>query len=218
MQSHDAQRQYPAELFRRQDESDDRLFYAEPRLVTHIDDHAIEAIRAYLREALPSEGVALDLMSSWRSHLPYVLPLERVIGLGLNAVELDENPQLTDRVVHDLNADPNLPLETDSVDAAIVTVSIQYIVKPLAVFREVNRILRAGAAFHVIYSNRMFPTKAVAVWQSIDDRMRAQLIGSYFANSGGWSAPKAMDISPNTGFYTDPVYVVTANKVDKVAD
>ena len=213
MQAPDAQSQYPAQLFRRQDESDDRLFYAEPRLVTHIDDYAIEAIRAYLREALPPHGTALDLMSSWRSHLPYDLPLERVIGLGLNAVELDENPQLTDRVAHDLNVEPRLPLETDSVDAAIVTVSIQYIIKPIAVFREVNRILRAGAAFHIIYSNRMFPTKAVAVWQSIDDRMRAQLIGSYFANSGGWTAPKAMDISPNMGFYTDPVYVVTANKI-----
>ena len=213
MQAPDAQSQYPAELFRRQDESDDRLFYAEPRLVTHIDDYAIEAIRAYLREALPPGGTALDLMSSWRSHLPYDLPMERVIGLGLNAVELDENPQLTDRVAHDLNAEPRLPLETDSVDAAIVTVSIQYIVKPIAVFREINRILRAGAAFHVIYSNRMFPTKAVAVWQSIDDRMRAQLIASYFANSGGWTTPKAMDISPNMGFYTDPVYVVTANKI-----
>ena len=212
MQAHDAQNQYPAELFRRQDESDDRLFYAEPRLVTHIDDYAIEAIRAYLREALPPNGIALDLMSSWRSHLPYDLPLERVIGLGLNAVELDENPQLTDRVAHDLNAEPRLPLETDSVDAAIVTVSIQYIVKPIAVFRDVNRILRTGAAFHIIYSNRMFPTKAVAIWQTLDDRMRAQLIGSYFANSGGWTAPKAMDISPNMGFYTDPVYVVTANK------
>lgn len=213
MQTPDAQSQYPAELFRRQDESDDRLFYAEPRLVTHIDDYAIEAIRAYLREALPPHGTTLDLMSSWRSHLPYDLPLKRVIGLGLNAVELDENPQLTDRVAHDLNAEPRLPLETNSVDAAIVTVSIQYIVKPIAVFREINRILRAGAAFHVIYSNRMFPTKAVAIWQSIDDRMRAQLIGSYFANSGGWTTPKAMDISPNMGFYTDPVYVVTANKV-----
>ena len=213
MQPPDAQSQYPAELFRRQDESDDRLFYAEPRLVTHIDDYAIEAIRAYLREALPPHGTTLDLMSSWRSHLPYDLPMQRVIGLGLNAVELDENPQLTDRVAHDLNAEPRLPLETNSVDAAIVTVSIQYIVKPIAVFREINRILRAGAAFHVIYSNRMFPTKAVAVGQSIDDRMRAQLIGSYFANSGGGTTPKAMDISPNIGFYTDPVYVVTANKV-----
>lgn len=213
MESADTQSLYPPEMFRRQDETDDRLFYAEPRLVTHIDDYAIEAIRGYLAEALPPDGVALDLMSSWRSHLPRGLALRRVIGLGLNETELAENPQLTERVVHDLNADPRLPLDNGSIDAAIVTVSIQYIVKPIAVFREVNRALRVGGAFHIIYSNRMFPSKAVAVWQSLDDEMRAQLIGSYFANSGGWSSVKAYDISPQMGFYADPVYVVAASKV-----
>lgn len=213
MESADGQSLYPPEMFRRQDEADDRLFYAEPRLVTHIDDYAIEAIRGYLAEALPPDGAALDLMASWRSHLPHNLALRRVVGLGLNETELAENPQLTERVVHDLNADPRLPLEDGSIDAAIVTVSIQYIVKPIAVFREVNRALRAGGAFHIIYSNRMFPSKAVAVWQSLDGETRAQLIGSYFANSGGWSAVKAYDISPHMGFYTDPVYVVAARKV-----
>ena len=213
MESADGQSLYPPEMFKRQDEADDRLFYAEPRLVTHIDDYAIEAIRGYLAEALPPDGAALDLMASWRSHLPNNLALRRVVGLGLNETELAENPQLTERVVHDLNADPRLPLDDGSIDAAIVTVSVQYIVKPIAVFREVNRALRAGGAFHIIYSNRMFPSKAVAVWQSLDYETRARLIGSYFANSGGWSAVKAYDISPQMGFYTDPVYVVVANKV-----
>ncbi len=203
---------YPAEMFRRYDESDDRLFYAEPRLVTHIDAAAISAIGGYFEQTLPRGGVVLDLMSSWRSHLPTGFRIRRLIGLGLNSVELAENPQLDKRIVHDLNADPRLPLDDESVDAAVVTVSIQYMVKPLAVFAEVNRILKAGGAFHVIYSNRMFPTKAVAVWQALDDRQRASLIGSYFANSGGWSTPKAMDITPRTPHYTDPVYVVSADK------
>ena len=33
--------------FTRIDETDDRLFYAEPRIVTHIDDNAIAAIQAF---------------------------------------------------------------------------------------------------------------------------------------------------------------------------
>ena len=214
MESGDGQGVYPAGMFRRVDEGDDGVFYAEPRLVTHIDDYAIEAVRGYLGEVLPQGGAALDLMASWRSHLPQGLGLRRVVGIGLNETELAENPQLTERVVHDLNADPRLPLEDGSVDAAVVTVSVQYIVKPIAVFREVNRALRVGGAFHVIYSNRMFPSKAVAVWQSLDDETRAQLVGSYFANSGGWSAVMAYDISPRMGFYTDPVYVVAARKVE----
>lgn len=203
---------YSPELFRRQDESDDSLFYAEPRLVVHIDYAAIGAISAYFSEVLPHNGVILDLMSSWRSHIPPDAPIDRLIGLGLNAVELRENPQLDERIVHDLNANPSLPLKDCSIDAAVVTVSIQYMVKPVEVFREVNRILKVGGAFHVIYSNRMFPTKAVAIWQSLDDRRRAQLIASYFHNSGGWENIHAVNITPQLPHYTDPAYVVAAEK------
>ena len=203
---------YPPEFFRRMDESDDRLFYAEPRLVTHIDDPAIAAIGRYLSRTLPQDGVILDLMSSWRSHLPPGFRAKRVVGLGLNAVEMRENPQLDDYVVHDLNQDPRLPLEDAAFDAALVTVSIQYMTRPPEVFAEVRRALKDSAYFHVIYSNRMFHTKAVAVWQSLDDRRRGQLIGSYFASGGGWEDIALRDISPNAAAYSDPVYVVSARK------
>ena len=203
---------YQAEHFRREDEGDDRLFYAEPRLVVHIDDYAISAIGEYFQQALPQDGVILDLMSSWRSHLPQGFSKEKLVGLGLNAVEMSENPQLDVRVVHDINAGPSLPFDDASFDAAVITVSIQYLTEPVRIFREVNRVLRHGASFHVIYSNRMFPTKAVAVWKALDDTRRAQLIASYFSNAGGWEKPKAMDVSPRLGFYTDPVFVVSAEK------
>ena len=212
MSDEDSLNPYPPELFRREDESDDGLFYAEPRLVVHIDYPAIGAISAYLGEELPSNGVILDLMSSWRSHLPPDLPFHRVIGIGLNEVEMNENPQLDERIIHDLNANPALPLDDGSLDAAVVTVSIQYITRPVEVFRDVNRVLKTGASFHVIYSNRMFPTKAIAVWQSLDDRRRAQLIASYFQNSGDWDDVRAINITPQMPHYTDPVYVVAATK------
>ena len=203
---------YPPEFFRRMDESDDRLFYTQPRLVVHIDDHAIASIGRYFSEALPENGVILDLMSSWRSHLPSDFHAERVVGLGMNDVEMRENPQLDEYVVHDLNAVPILPFDDAVFDAAMVTVSIQYMTSPVEVFADVRRILKDGAAFHVLYSNRMFPTKAVAVWQSLDDNRRGQLIGSYFTSSGGWEDLSLYDISPNTATYSDPVYVVVARK------
>ena len=213
MSAEESPNPYPPELFRRQDESDDRLFYAEPRLVVHIDYPAIGAISAYLSDELPPDGVILDLMSSWRSHMPPDLPVRRLIGIGLNDVELNENPQLDERITHDLNASPTLPLEDGSLDAAVVTVSIQYMTKPVEIFRDVNRTLKPGASFHVIYSNRMFPTKAIAIWQSLDDRRRAQLIASYFQNSGGWGDIRAINITPQLPHYTDPVYVVAATKI-----
>ncbi len=203
---------YPPEFFDRHDESEDELFYSEPRLVVHIDEYAISAIGRYFSDALPKDSVMLDLMSSWRSHLSEGFPKRRLVGLGMNSLELAENPQLDEGVVHNLNTVPELPFEADLFDAAFVVVSIQYMVRPVDVFREVNRILKDGASFHVIYSNRMFPTKAVAVWQALNDPQKAQLVASYFANSEGWDTPKAMDISPRLEFQTDPAYVVSASK------
>ena len=179
--------------------------------MVHVDEHAVRAIADYFSAALPNGGTVLDLMSSWRSHLP-VEWTGRTVGLGLNAVELDENPQLHERVIHDVNADPVLPFDDGAFDAVAVTVSVQYMVRPVEIFSQVNRVLKEGAAFHVIYSNRMFPTKAVAVWKALNDGQRAGLIASYFASSGGWSAPNRLDISPRVGVYSDPVYAVTANK------
>jgi len=200
------------EFFRREDESVDSLFYKEPRLLVHIDDHAIEAIGEFFSATLPNDGLILDLMSSWRSHLPDDFVKERLVGLGLNAVEMAENPQLDDRLVQDINAVPGLPFRDSCMHAVVITVSIQYLTKPIELFREVNRILENHGSFHIIYSNRMFPTKAVAIWQTLDEVQRSQLITSYFAVSGGWEQPRVLDISPKLETQTDPVYIVSARK------
>ena len=203
---------YPQGSFRREDETDDALFYAQPRLVVHIDEYAIKATASYFRSVLPRGAVVLDLMSSWRSHMPDDLPIKRLVGLGLNDVEMGANPQLDKAVVHDINADPRLPFDDESFDMAVVTVSIQYIVRPLEIFCQVNRVLRKGASFHVVYSNRMFPTKAVAIWKVLDDARRAQLIASYFHHSGGWDPPEAVDIGSCQEPHADPIFVVAARK------
>ena len=203
---------FPQGSFHREDETDDGLFYDQPRLVVHIDEHAVVATASYFGRVLPRDGTTLDLMSSWRSHMPDDLPIENLVGLGLNAVEMAENPQLDRAVVHDINADPVLPFDDGAFDAAVLTVSVQYIVRPKEVFREVNRVLREGGSLHVVYSNRMFPTKAVAIWKALDDAHRTQLIVSYFDHSGGWGPPRARDIGNPHEPYADPVYVVSASK------
>ena len=205
---------YPEGSFRREDETEDGLFYVQPRLVVHIDDLAIEAVAGYFGSVLPPGGVILDLMSSWRSHMPEDLPIEKLVGLGLNDVEMAENPQLDQAVVHDINADPELPFEDDSFDAAVITVSVQYIVRPAEFFRQVNRV-RDGGGLHVVYSNRMFPTKAVAIWKALDDAGRAELVTSYFHHSGGWGPVQTLDIGSRRQSYSDPVYVVAAHKTQE---
>ena len=203
-------------LFRREDESSDTVFYDEPRLVVHIDAPAIAAVTEYFAEVLPASGAVLDLMSSWRSHLPEDYPISDVVGLGLNPVELNENPQLQQRITHDLNACPELPLESDRFDAVVVTVSVQYMTRPVETFAEVRRLLKVGGLFHVVFSDRMFPTKAVAIWRSLSEaERRAELIAAYFMAAGGWSEPEFIDKSPPQAKHSwgDPVYVVRARKL-----
>ena len=199
-------------FFERMDEGDDALFYREPRLVVHIDDGAIAEIGRIFEELLPVDGVILDLMSSWRSHLPGGFAKGRMVGLGLNAVEMRDNPQLDDFVVHDLNREPRLPFGDASFDGVILTVSVQYLTRPVEVFREAGRILRPGAPLVITFSNRMFPTKAVRIWQACSDEQRMTLVKMYLQRAGGFSGIRAEDRSALPKGFSDPVYLVTGRK------
>ncbi len=199
------------EHFAREDESDDSLFYVEPKLVTHIDDPAIAAARAFYGQMLPKGGAVLDLMTSWVSHLPEDHGFSAVAGLGMNAGELERNPQLSEWVVQDINRNTVLPYADSRFDGAIVTVSVQYLTSPVEVFAEVGRVLKPGAPFILTYSNRCFPTKAVAIWRMLGDRDHADLVALYFRLSGMFEPAQAMDLSPNPGF-SDPLYAVFANR------
>ena len=202
----------PPQAFARIDETDDRLFYTEPRIVTHIDDNAIAAIREFFGQTLPRNTVILDLMSSAFSHLPEGFPAQRIVGLGLNAVELQVNPVLDEHVIHDLNANPTLPFDDGEFAAVIMTVSMQYLTKPVEVFREVHRILQRDGPFIVIFSNRLFPTKAVYIWRATSDAEHAELVEHYFCLAGGYTEITFLDCTPQTDEYTDPVYIVMASK------
>lgn len=205
------------EHFARVDESPDPQFYSFPRKVVHIDDAAIEAVKQFFADVLPPDGVILDLLSSWRSHWPEGFPKQRLVGLGLNAEEMAENPDLDGYVVHDVNADPRLPFDDNTFDAVVLTVSIQYVTKPIEIFQDVNRVLKPGGLFAVIFSNRMFPTKAVAVWRALDDGQHIKLVNSYFHYAGNFVALESQDRTPPADEYTDPVYVVMAHKASPLA-
>ena len=196
-----------AQCFERADQSDDALFYREARKVVHIDAGAIAALTGFLAKYLQSGGVYLDLMSSWRSHLPPDLKASRVVGVGMNAEEMADNPQLEEWVVHDLNDEPRLPFEDQSFDAVTCTVSVQYMTHPLDVFGEVNRVLKPGAPFIVSFSNRCFPQKAIALWLAMTDVQHVELVESYFG--GNWDRVRTRNcITQNA----DPLFVVWTNR------
>ena len=198
--------------FGKADPSPDALYYAQPRRVVHIDDGAVRALTAVYRELLPTGGAILDLMSSWRSHLPGEIRYSRVAGLGLNAEEMADNPQLTEYAVHDLNADPTLPYRAGEFDAACCAVSVQYLQQPVQVFREIGHVLKPGGAFVVSFSNRCFPSKAVNLWLRTSDEEHSRFVAGYFADAGNWSRMTQRNCTTMKARLAggDPLYAVWA--------
>lgn len=202
---------FPAGFFDRGDPSPDSGFYAFDRFVTHIDDGAIAAVGDLYAE-LGLTGRVLDLMSSWISHF-HRAPAELVV-LGMNDRELAANGQAASHVVHDLNADPVLPFPDASFDAVTCCVSVDYLVRPLEVFREVRRVLVPGGWFVCTFSNRCFPSKAIRGWLMTTDEQHLQIVSMYFTLSGTtgaqWDAPIAELRTPR-GMPGDPLYAVYAS-------
>ncbi len=197
----------PAEAFRRYDETPDEEFYETPRFVTHIDDRAIAAVTQLYREHFPPDGAILDLMSSWVSHLPPEVTYRRVVGLGMNEVELKENPRLDEYVVQNLNRNLRLPFGDGEFDGAGICVSIDYLIQPVEVLREVGRILKVGSPLIVTFSNRCFADKAVAVWLQLDDQGRVRLVEEYLREAGNFENVRGLDRSLGRMF-SDPLYAV----------
>ncbi len=198
---------YPEEAFRRTDEAPDEEFYRTPRLVTHIDDGAIAAVTQLYRELFPPGGEILDLMSSWISHLPPEVEYGRVIGLGMNEVELRRNERLDSYVLQNLNVDPRLPFGSGEFDGAGICVSVDYLTRPVEVLREVGRVLKVGAPLIITFSNRCFPTKAIEIWHRLDDAGHVRLVEGYLQEAGNFRDIQSQDRSPRR-LFSDPLYAV----------
>ena len=208
---------FTAKDFSRQDEADDANFYAMPRMVVHLDEKAVLMVKEIVRRSMPPMQVrVLDLMSSFRSHLPEDRPYQEVIGLGMNAAEMQANPQLTSSVVQDLNKFPQLPFNNSYFDVVINTVSVQYLTQPVAVFREIARVLHPGGVSIVVFSDRMFPTKAVRVWREGSDEDHIALVQEYHRLANGFRPGKVERYSGGSSSWFrgthDPLYAVICTR------
>jgi SAM-dependent methyltransferase len=210
------------DAFSRTDASPDEAFYTQPRLVDHLDKTCSQQIGELYRQLLPHDGEILDLMSSWVSHLPEAFTSARITGLGMNRHELEQNPLLADILVHDLNQQPQLPLRDRLFDGIICTASIEYLVKPAAVFSELARILKPGAPLVITFSNRWFPPKAIKAWGNAHEFERMGLVLEYFFDNGEFDDLHSYSLRglprPQQDRYadrlpaSDPVYAVWGRK------
>lgn len=199
----------PEEAFQRTDNTPDEHFYQYPRFVAHIDEWAIAQVTQLYREYIPANSTVLDLMSSWISHLPPDVSYHEVHGLGMNSEELAANRQLNHWVVQNLNENPVLPYNDNRFGAVTICVSVDYLTQPIAAFKEIYRVLKPGGVLIITFSNRCFPTKAIALWLRLDPRGQVALVQEYFNQSGNWTSMEALDRSKPG---TDPLYAVIGKK------
>lgn len=210
------------DAFSRQDPSADAAFYARPRLVDHLDNSCSQQIGELYKQLLPHHGRILDLMSSWRSHLPADFSQAIITGLGMNQNELEQNPMLSESLVHDLNLQPQLPFADEAFDGIVCTASIEYLVSPKLVFRELARILKPGAPIVMTFSNRWFPPKAINIWGQTHEFERIGLVLEYFLENDAFEKlhsyslrglPRPLDDKHADQLpLADPVYAVWGSK------
>ena len=207
------------------DPSDDALFYDSPRFVTHVDEGFIANLTRLYRDRIPPNSRIFDMMSSWVSHLPTDIPYAHVEGHGLNAEELARNKQLDHYFVQNLNQNQTFPLEDNSFDAVINTVSVQYLQYPEKIFAEVYRVLKPGGIAIFSFSNRMFYQKAIAAWRDTTEANRVQLVKSYFESVPGFGNLETVIHKSETPAFlqmmgmggSDPFYAVIAEKMQPLA-
>lgn len=211
------------DAFRREDESDDAIFYRKPRLVSHLDTTALNTVERLAAGLIVEEDPkVLDLMASVDSHLFSNRAYSSVTGLGMNREELGANPTLTDWVVQDLNVDPVLPFDHDTFDVVLNVVSVEYLTQPFQVFQEVARVLKPGGLFLVVFSTRWFPPKVVRVWQDAKEEERIGIVEELFRATESFIPPEYFismglprpedDRYFSLGIPSDPVFAVFSEK------
>ena len=119
------------------------------------------------------------------------------------------NPQLDEWLIHDLNREPRLPFHEASFGAVACAVSVQYLVHPIEVFTDVLRVLVPGGPLVVSFSNRCFPTKAVAIWLSAGDDDHRKLVRTYVEQAGFLEVVDGRVQTPD-----DPLYVIRGRAAD----
>ena len=198
------------------DNSDDEIFYQQPRFVHHLSDSFRTRLTNLYSEYLLKHYIILDLMSSWVSHLPPNIRYKKVIGHGMNQAELSSNERLDRFFVQNLNKKQNMPIEDSSVDVGLIVAGWQYLQYPEKVSLELSRVIKSDSLLIISFTNRAFWTKAPNIWTYSSEEKRIEYVTSVLT-SNGWRIEKILNEKTQDkklfGFYSsesDPFFSVIA--------
>jgi SAM-dependent methyltransferase len=99
---------------------------------------------------------------------------------------------------------------------------VDYLTRPVEVFRDVGRVLKPGGLFLITFSNRFFPQKVVKIWRESGEAERVGLVTGFFEATGLFDPPALFvskgrprpenDTHADSGLPSDPVYAVYAER------
>tara|TARA_Y100001968_G_scaffold31865_1_gene24524 strand:- start:28836 stop:29486 length:651 start_codon:yes stop_codon:yes gene_type:complete len=171
------------------DNSDDFLFYQNPRYVHHLGSSFRRRLTRLYSKYLLENHIILDLMSSWVSHLPHDVKYQKVIGHGLNESELIANKILDQFFIQDLNKKQNLPFEDSSIDTCLIVAGWQYLQYPEKISTELSRIIKSNSLLIISFTNRAFWTKAPNIWTNSTEDGRVEYVKKVISDKG-WFVEK----------------------------
>ena len=174
------------------DDSDDQIFYQNPRYVNHLSFSFRNRLTNLYSKYLYSNNVILDLMSSWVSHLPTNTKYKKIIGHGMNESELRANKRLDSFWVQNLNKIQILPIEDSSVDTGLIVAGWQYLQYPEKISLELSRIIKKDSLLIISFSNRAFWTKSPNIWTNSSEEGRIEYVKKVIS-SNGWSVEKILN-------------------------
>jgi SAM-dependent methyltransferase len=141
----------------------------------------------------------------------------------MNESELKCNPSLNNGyTVQDLNKNPSLTqFSSNTFDAVLCSVSVDYLINPLKVFNDIGRILKPNGQFITSFSNRCFPTKVIGKWLKMNEKQRVEWIANYFLLTNTYfdtNTVRAYSFFDDTFLptseneFSDPMYIVLGHK------
>ena len=202
---------------RKLDESNDEIFYSDPKFVYHLDANFRKYLSSIYKIEIRDHSTVLDLMSSWDSYLPSEKKYKQVIGHGLNKEELEKNKVFNYFWIQNLNENQKIPLENSSIDYCLMVAAWQYLQYPETITREISRSLSDNGKILVSFSNRAFWHKAPNIWTSSTEEERIKYVRKVLITNG-FKEPRIIKKVNNqsVNFFpflkNDPFYCLIANK------
>eukprot|EP00904_Undaria_pinnatifida_P011352 jgi/Undpi1/7347/HiC_scaffold_22.g09820.m1 len=192
---------YTPDYFDRPDESEDEKAFERARMSPCLEGSAKDSLVKHYSRFLTAGTEILEIGSSVESYLPEDMSFSKVVGLGMNADEMGANSRLTDRIVQNLNAKPDLPFADDMFDFVTVPNSMEFFTDPRSVMREVYRVLKPEGLCVIPFTSqgayKEYERKQIKMWKTMNDAQHMWIMGSFFKFSAdaGWDNLKGYDMS-----------------------